>query len=88
MRIVITGCAIATSVPSGTAVAEMDLKVNYLRPVAADGREISAHGRIRHVGRSIAVAESEVANADGKSVALATGSAMLRDGPADLSWPG
>jgi uncharacterized protein (TIGR00369 family) len=82
------GCAIATSTPTGTAVAQMDLKVNYLRPVPADGRDIRAHGHIRHVGRTIAVAESEVTNADGKPVVLATGSAMLRDGPADLSMSG
>ena len=64
----------------------MDLKVNYLRPVPADGRNLRAHGRVRHVGRTIAVAESEVTNADGKTAALATGSAMIRNAsPANLS---
>ena len=79
-------CAIIASTPAGTAVAAMDLKVNYLRPVPADGRDLRAHGRVRHVGRTIAIAESEVTNADAKPVALATGSAMLRNAsPADLS---
>jgi acyl-coenzyme A thioesterase PaaI-like protein len=64
----------------------MDLKVNYLRPAPADGRDLRAHGRVRHVGRTIAVAESEVTNADGKTAALATGSAMIRiASPANLS---
>ena len=79
-------CAIIASTPAGTAVAAMDLKVNYLRPVPADGRNLRAHGRVRHVGRTIAVAESEVTNADGKTAALATGSAMIRNAsPANLS---
>ena len=44
-----------------------------------------AHGRVRHAGRTIAVAEAEVVNADGKPVALATGSAMILPGrPAAL----
>jgi uncharacterized protein (TIGR00369 family) len=79
-------CAIATAAPAGTAVAAMDLKVNFLRPALPDGRDLRAHGRVRHVGRTIAIAESEVTNADGKPLVLATGSAMLRSGsPADLS---
>ncbi len=79
-------CAIITSTRPGTTVAAMDLKVNYLRPVLTDGRDIRAHGRVRHVGLTIAIGESEVTNADGKTVVLATGSAMLRAAnPADLS---
>ena len=81
-------CAIFASTPVGTAVASMDLKANYLRPVVPDGRDLRAYRRVRHIGRSIAVAESEVTNADGKTVVLATGSAMLRSAsPANLSKP-
>lgn len=77
--------AIQTTAPAGTAVAAIDLKVNFLRPVLPDGRELRAHGRIRHAGRTITVAEAEVLNADGKPVAVATGSAMVLPGrPAAL----
>ncbi len=72
--------AIQTTAPPGAALGAMDLKVNFLRPVEPDGRELRAHGRVRHAGRTIAVAEAEVVNADGKPVALATGSAMLLAG--------
>lgn len=48
--------AIQTTVPAGTAVAAIDLKVNFLRPVPADGRDLLAHGRVRHAGRTIAIA--------------------------------
>ena len=79
------GGAIQTALPPGTAVAQIDLKVNFLRPLSTDGREAVARGRLLHAGRRIAVASSELADADGKLVALATGSAMLLPGrPASL----
>ncbi len=73
---------IQTTVPAGTAVAAIDLKVNFLRPGRPDGRELRAVGRIRHAGRTIAIAEADVFNADGKVVAVATGSAMVLAGRA------
>ena len=77
--------AIQTTAPPGTAVAAIDLKVNFLRPVRPDGRDFRAVGRVRHAGRTIAIAEADVRNADGKVVAIATGSAMLFAGrPAAL----
>jgi uncharacterized protein (TIGR00369 family) len=74
------GAAISTITPAGTAMATIDLKVNFLRPGIADGRELRAHGKVAHGGRTIAVASSEVTNPDGKLVALATGSAVLLSG--------
>ena len=47
-----------------------------------DGRKLRAHGRVRHAGRTISIAEADVVNADGKPVALATGSAMVLPGRA------
>jgi uncharacterized protein (TIGR00369 family) len=80
--------AIETTLPSGTALAPVDLKVNYLRPAAADGRELTAVGGLSHGGRRIAVAGSEVRDADGRPIAVATGSAMLLPGrQASLAGP-
>jgi uncharacterized protein (TIGR00369 family) len=80
--------AIQTTVPAGTALAPVDLKVNYLRPLAADGRRAMARGRVLHSGRRIAVANAEVLDADGKPMAVATGSAMVLPGrPASLAAP-
>jgi uncharacterized protein (TIGR00369 family) len=77
--------AIQTKLAAGTALAPIDLKVNYLRPLAADGRRALARGRVVHAGRRIAVASAEVLDAAGKPVAVATGSAlMLADRPASL----
>ncbi|HUR85993.1 MAG TPA: PaaI family thioesterase [Solirubrobacteraceae bacterium] len=74
--------AIQTMAPPNTAVAAIDLKVNFLRPVLPDGRELVARGRVRHAGRTICLGEADVLNADGKAVAVATGSAILLPGRA------
>ena len=73
--------AVQVTLPAGTAYATLDLKVNFVRPVDPDGRDITATGTILHRGKTIAVARAEVHNADGKLVALATGSSMILPGP-------
>jgi uncharacterized protein (TIGR00369 family) len=74
--------AIQTTLPARTAVAPIDLKVNYLRPLASDGRHATVVGTVAHAGRRIAVAHAAVHDADGKRIALATGSAMILPGRA------
>jgi uncharacterized protein (TIGR00369 family) len=72
--------AIQAQLPAATALAPVDLKVNYLRPLAADGRSARADGHVVHAGRRIAVGRAEVLDADGSPVAVATGSAMILPG--------
>ncbi len=79
-----TSAAFSTT-PAGTAVAALDLKVNYLRPVFPDGEDLTARARILHRGRTLVIAAAEVTSAEGKPVALATGSCMYLPGrPANL----
>ncbi len=79
-----TAAAFSTA-PADTAVATLDFKVNYLRPVFPDGKEMTARARILHRGRTLVVAAAELTNAEGKQVALATGSSMYLPGrPANL----
>jgi uncharacterized protein (TIGR00369 family) len=77
-----TACdgAYQSVVRRGSAFAPIDLKVYFLRPVSPDGRDLVANGSILHRGRTFAVAESEVLDADGKRVAVAVGAALLRPG--------
>jgi uncharacterized protein (TIGR00369 family) len=72
--------SIATTTRPGTAMATVDLKVYFLRPVTPDGRDLVARGKVLHRGRQVAVASSEVFDADGKLVAVAMGSAMILPG--------
>ncbi len=72
--------AIQTTVPARTSYAPLDLKVNFLRPVTPDGRDLTARGEVVHRGRSIGVANAELQTQDGKRVALATGTVMILPG--------
>jgi uncharacterized protein (TIGR00369 family) len=77
--------SIFTTAKPGVAIAPLDLKVNFLRPVFPDMRDLTAEAEVIHGGRQIAIASCRITNADGKPVALATGSAMYLPGrPANL----
>jgi uncharacterized protein (TIGR00369 family) len=68
--------AIHTADTGAARFEPVELKLNFLRPLASDGREARAHGRLVHGGRRIAVARAEVLDADGRLIAVATGSAV------------
>jgi uncharacterized protein (TIGR00369 family) len=77
--------AVVSTAPAATAVAGLDLKVNFLRPGIVDGHDLRARAEVVHAGRTLAITRAEVANADGKALVLATGSSMfLHDRPASL----
>jgi uncharacterized protein (TIGR00369 family) len=75
--------AVQTTLPKRTVYAPLDLKVNYLRPVFADGRDLVGTAKVVHRGRTLAVASAEIHNADGKKVAVATGTALITE---DQPW--
>lgn len=75
--------AVTTTLPPGTSFGTLDLKTQFLRPVTADGRELTATATVEHRGRTIAVTTARIDDADGKRVAMATGSAMVAPG---RSW--
>ena len=76
--------AVTTTLPPGTSFGTLDLKVNFLRPVTPDSRELVARATVEQRGRTIAVTTCRVDDADGKRVAMATGSAMVSPG---RPWP-
>lgn len=72
--------AVTTTLPPGASFGTLDLKVNFLRPVTPDGRDLRAQARVVHRGRTMAVTTAEVEDADGKRIAMATSSAMILPG--------
>ena len=68
--------AMQTAAPAEHRFVPLELKLNYLRPLASDGREAAAHASLVHGGRRTAVARAEVTDADGRAIAVATGSAI------------
>jgi uncharacterized protein (TIGR00369 family) len=69
--------AVMTTLPAAASFGTLDLKVNFLRPVTPDGRDLVAKAAVAQRGRTIAVATCWVEDADGKRVAMASGSAMI-----------
>ncbi len=77
--------SVLTTAPAGTAIAGLDLKANFLRPVFGDGAELTARAEVVHSGRTLVISRARVENAAGKPVLLATGTAMyLPDCPVNL----
>jgi len=70
--------AVQTTVADGRAFGPVDLRVNFLRPVPPDGRELTATATLVHRGRSMAYTRADVVNEDGKIVAMATATALYR----------
>lgn len=79
VEIATTG-AIGMTLDKGELSAALDLKVQFLRPVFPDGRDLQISARVMHRGRSFAAAQAEIKNADGKTVVLASSSAAIRSG--------
>jgi uncharacterized protein (TIGR00369 family) len=72
------GSAAVQSVAAvGTPFAALDMKVNVIRPVFPDGSELTATATVVHAGRNLAIANTEIVAANGKTVALATGTTAL-----------
>lgn len=78
--------AYMSTVGADESFTTVDLTVNFLRPVWT-GR-LEAVGRVLHKGRTIGVAECEITNEEGKSVARLSGTCMtLHETSADRTAP-
>ena len=75
--------AVQTTTPAGTAIAPLDLKLQFLRPLKPDGRDVTARAVVVHRGRTMAVASAELIGPEGKVAALASSTWLLVP---DFSW--
>jgi uncharacterized protein (TIGR00369 family) len=69
------GTAFFTTLQDGEALATVELKINFLRPVRSE--KITAAARVLHRGRNTGYVECEVTNAEGKLVAKAASTCMI-----------
>ncbi len=74
------GCAVHTELGEGDTYTTLELKVNYLRPVMADGGRITATGETIHVGGRVATAEGRLHGPDGRLCAHATTTCLITRG--------
>ncbi len=72
--------AVGTLLPKASSCATLDFKIYFLRPGIADDRELTINGSVVHKGKTIAVTQAEILNADGKAIVVASGSSMMLPG--------
>ncbi|HEY6384637.1 MAG TPA: PaaI family thioesterase [Candidatus Acidoferrum sp.] len=65
----VAAIAAYTTVPKGTEIATVELKINFLEPVP--GGRIKAVGRVLRTGRNFVVTECEIYKEDGAMAAKA-----------------
>lgn len=65
------GCAVHTTLAQGEGYGTVEFKVNLIRPITPKTGEVTAIGRVVNRGRTIAVSEARLEDANGKL--LATG---------------
>jgi uncharacterized protein (TIGR00369 family) len=75
--------AAQTTVPAGTAIAPLDLRIQYLRPLMPDGGEIRVTARVFHRGKTLGVVNAELLNPEGKVAATATSTFLVMP---DFNW--
>jgi len=79
-----TAGAVQAAAGPGTRFGALDLKVNFLHAVDADGTELRAEGKVRHRGRRLVIADTTVTHG-GRTVATATGTTALTPPPSQRS---
>jgi len=74
------GCAVHSVLPAGTGYSTLEIKVNMLRAIGTDTGFLRAEARLVHAGKSTAVAEGRLVDAQGRLYAFATTTCLLMRG--------
>jgi len=73
----VAGCAVQSTLDAGIGYTSLEIKVSYLRPVTADGGELTAVGRVTRRGRRVGFADGEVRDGQGRLVATASSTCLV-----------
>jgi uncharacterized protein (TIGR00369 family) len=79
--------AINSTLPKDTGCATLDLTVNFVRPIPADGKHLHARSHVVHRGRTFAVTAAEISNSEDKTVATASASWIVLPGRSVMGRP-
>ncbi|CCK25043.1 thioesterase superfamily protein [Streptomyces davaonensis JCM 4913] len=71
------GCAVQSTLPPGMGYTSLDLNVKFLKRITADTGKVRAIGTIVNRGRTTALAEAKLVDADERLLAHATSSCLL-----------
>jgi uncharacterized protein (TIGR00369 family) len=71
------GCAVYSTVETGSTYTTVELKVNYLRPITVATGPVRGIGTVLHRGRRTAMAEGRLEDAAGRLLAHATTTCLI-----------
>ncbi|HZO02871.1 MAG TPA: PaaI family thioesterase [Burkholderiales bacterium] len=71
------GCAVQTRMPAGGGYTTLEAKTNLVRAVSASTGKLRAIGKVLHVGKRMATAESRLEDLEGKLYAHATTTCLV-----------
>lgn len=78
----VMGCAVHTTLPAGTGYTSLEVKVNFVRAIHADGSRVVAEGLVVHRGGRTATAEGRVRReSDGKLLAHGSTTCLILPPP-------
>ena len=66
------GCAVHSKLPPGIGYTTIEFKVNLVRPLSHESGELICEGKAVHFGRTTALSEATIRNAQGKLIAFGT----------------
>lgn len=66
------GCAVHTTLAAGEAYTTVEFKINLTRPITARTGEVMCEGKVVHKGRTLALSEARLTDANGKLLAFGT----------------
>lgn len=70
------GSAVYSTLGPGEVFGALDMNVRFIRPALVGSGDITINSEVQHRGRRLRVATAEVVGADGKLIAMATGSSL------------
>lgn len=73
----VCGCAVHSTLPAGVGYTSLEIKVSFLRPITAETGAVTAHGWVTRRGRSVAFAEADIRDSDGRILATATSTCLI-----------
>jgi len=75
------GLAVVTKLPAGVGQTTGELKLGFIRPMSSLTGEVRGEGRVIHCGRSIAMAEGRLMARDGRLIAHGTTTCLIFQSP-------
>lgn len=71
------GTTVVSALPAGTRCAGLNLHIDFLRPLPADGGRVRCEGRITRLGTRVVLADAELSDAAGEPLARASSTVSI-----------